>query len=485
MNLTEKCESAHTIPEECFRSASTWFLSGGTDITKVRGISLGKCFQKQVYESLDTSAHNPHIKMWGFGLFKNERVKWIVRAFASCFSMDRDYEKTDVLFVCDNNSKSCLDITNMVSHQLSNEGCRVGTIVVDNRISRQVNSTKKISWFIEFRLIDIIRAEQLALNIRFELKKHKSAIILRLGSKKLFSSILSQISQVVREVIALEKIVSLKKPKALVVTSMASRVSKATILIARRRGIPTFYIPHGAPVQKYAISPVESSSTFVWSDWFADILVAFGENRSQFCKVGNPLAKVSAASPKIKGPAERKIFFLPNPVDERLVVEAFRLFLTIVENSGMHGVIKLHPSMTDWAGLLSDLIPEKLSRTVEMSAVSLEEAGIGFGDISIVLNSTAGVDAVGLGSKILCFKFEGQFNPFNYTQYGVGKDVYVDRCCVSKVLDEFRQLQSYSENDFKGNRVRFLNSILGTSGQSSVEKISKKILLSINWDESV
>jgi len=113
----------------------------------------------------------------------------------------------------------------------------------------------------------------------------------------------------------------------------------------------------------------------------------------------------------------KKVVFLPNPIDPKYNKIAIDGMLKAVHSLGCRGLIKLHPSEEN-RGWYENLISD--SSLIDVSQEPMTPKIVSPGDVVLVSNSTAGIEAVLFGAHIANIIIPGMPNPIPYEEYGVG-----------------------------------------------------------------
>lgn len=460
-----------------FDLASSWFYKANADLTLCSGISLGKCLQAEVYEDLRPNIHQ--IKKGALvSYFFEHGGKWRIRALLGLFSIFNDSSETDVLFICDNYSTSCLEITNKLARSLESLGCNVSVLLADDRIGKKINYGKRINYFSAFRIQDLKRAKNIANGILRILKRHAGENPLFLRDRSTYRSTVSKVRQASRDVIAVENIIIKKSPKAIVVTSVSSRLSKASLLVAKKKQIHSYSVPHGFPVQKYALCPIEAGLTYVWSKYTDHILRSMNDSDCN-TKVVGCLNKSWLIQP-VEGSG--KCFYAPNPIDESLLEKGFKLYVQLLRDLKIEGVVKLHPSQISQSARYKKWIPSDLKDTIKISIEKIDDVGIGIGDVVFLFNSTVGIDAIACGAKVISFNDARHPNTINYDIDNLGVEVNMSTISEELLLEAYHRLSTVDRNSFLSARRIFLEKMYGSSESAAIKEVCSDIYTSVHGD---
>jgi hypothetical protein len=283
-----------------------------------------------------------------------------------------------------------------------------------------------------------------------------------------------QIRQLCREIVALSNLLAKLNPKAILLTSDAHRIGRIVVQIAKRRGIRTYVIQHGAPIWKYGYIPVVADKMLVWGEDAFDWFVSHGVPAEKLAIVGNPrFDNLTIHEPKKNTGQPQKLLLLPNPIDRSLTS---RMISSFIASTGFHDgpvIIKLHPSETD-IGWFKQKIPAKLRKQIQISTKPLSEVNIRLGDVAVVANSTAGVDVVLLGGSIVNIDLPGMPNPIPYSKYMVGVSTNLEN-----LGDGIIKAKSFNQELWIENRRIFLEKFLyrldGKSGKRAANVILERV----------
>lgn len=439
-----------------FDIASSWFRVDDIDLTSINGVSLGKCLQTEIYEELRPDVHVIRRgKLFDY-LYAPGR-KWKIRALLGSLNRLKDKTHVDVLFVCDNDSEPCIAITNILIHSLEALSIKVGVVVADGKLGRKVDSLNKVNYFSASRSLNLRKAYHPVKKIKENLKKRRDCNSLYRKQPATFYVALRRLGQVCRDVMAIESVIVNKTPKVIVVTSEASRLSKAALQLGKKHGIQTRSIPHGFPVQKYSLCPVEADITYVWSDYTELVLRMMDES----CFLTQVVGCVNKGWDAKPAKGNGKVFFAPNPIDEDVLHQGFSHFTRLVRCLQLQGVVKIHPSQKAQRFLFEKWIPSDLSDVLKITDGKINEVGIGLSDVVFIFNSTVGIDAIACGAAVVSFYERRQPYTMRYAVENLCVEIDLNSMSDSSILDAYRHVLSFDEVSYLNARARFLNDVCG------------------------
>ena len=217
----------------------------------------------------------------------------------------------------------------------------------------------------------------------------------------------------------------------------------------------TIVYQHGATIWDYGYIPVYADKIMVWGSsskkWFIDR----GVKPDKVVITGNVLMDtyVSKKNERIKG-VNKKIFFFPNPIDRDITKSVIKEVDLVCKINSVSGYLKLHPSEKniDFFNFEST----KSMSNLKVSTDSIKNLDINIGDIAVIINSTAGIDACLYGAIVFCIDVPGIPNSVNYEEGGVGIHSKIET--FSK---DFHRVLNFSIKNYNDSRPFFLKSEIG------------------------
>ena len=289
-----------------------------------------------------------------------------------------------------------------------------------------------------------------------------------LSEKKIetfLSWVARQIPQLCREIIAIESLLITIKPKSILMASDAHRIGRIIVQLARQLNIKTNVMQHGAPVWEYGYIPVFADKMMVWGKesfyWFLER----GVCEEQLAIVGNPrFDKAIKAYSDCYHSISPKILLLTNPIDRNVIKKLIRTFAWATENFKGKVIIKLHPSETDPEWFRSQ-IPDPVKNNVEVSSLPMNDVGLGIGDIAVVGNSSAGIDAILMGAAVVNICIDDMPNPIPYAKYKVGIESDIEH-----LKQDLQKCLNIDTITWEKNRMHFLTNYLYKLDGRSTER---------------
>ncbi len=173
---------------------------------------------------------------------------------------------------------------------------------------------------------------------------------------------------------AMDRHFSAFRPQALVLSEDATPFARAAVWTARRHGVPSLVVQHGAPCLSFGFAPLAADQIAAWDDASRDQLVDWGVPRQRIVITGSlaldrSRAELAAVRPRRKAPQPRTVLLLANlPArDDRPDGVAYHLTRDTHEGMlraalealsaipGVRLIVKLHPRQIDnepWPRLL-------------------------------------------------------------------------------------------------------------------------------------
>lgn len=148
---------------------------------------------------------------------------------------------------------------------------------------------------------------------------------------------------------AVDRFLSLVRPRAVAIASDQHRIGRVTVDVARGHGIPTLVLQHGLPQAPIGFLPVVADKIATWSAessaWFEDHRTP--EDRLEV--TGNPRLDLLST---VASPTNTMILVALSPTAESTnlgVVEGAIAALALLPDAQI--VVKLHPGQSDWTAI--------------------------------------------------------------------------------------------------------------------------------------
>lgn len=460
---------------KAFNTATTWYKNGRVDTLLYKGISIGAIQQIMAaeffFEGSNTVDQNKSIRAY----LKENGWHWQLRFLWGMFGrhdQNKLFSKAgDIVVLYDVNNDPMIGLLNAIKLHVEGNGEKCAAVVTDRNIAAKVSGGSAIHGHSKYyKWSDEKKSQNDYEELSQRFDSFSSVYIANIEKTmdcdektavRFLKKFKNQMKQTIREIIAIESLLKMLAPRVILASTDAHRIARIFMQLARARGIKTCIIQHGAPTWEYGYLPVYADRIMVWGTDYAEWFRVRGTDPSRIVVTGNPRFDKSFKNHTVSA-GGNSVFVLPNPVDRELtrilITESIRCGL----GCGRRVAIKLHPSEKDIEWFKS-LIPEGKGSQVEVLTCALDKAGIGLGDIVCVGNSTAGIDAVIFGAKVVNVVFDEMPNPVEYQKYGVGVAVPVNQMSAG-----FEVCLSMSESEFLMNRKRFIEAILnGLDGESA------------------
>ena len=446
--------------ERAFEVCRTWCKRDGQSRLNFLGVNLDDVLQVKVFELLYPAAASVEAAGGWKNTLKKLDLDWTLKYAVSRVQSIGNGRSSDVWAVFDINNRSCIDMLNATAKELVKKGYSVGGLCVDPVVSQRIAvDVRSFSWVSEIPNVksDVpVSSQRIKETFTRERDELYSNLVDEGVGEALASKILKrvgrQLDQLCREVIALRALLRRYRPRLLLFANDAHRVPRIMTQLARMEGIPTVSLQHGFPVWRYGYLPVFADRVLVWGDSSARWFQSMGTDEARVVVAGDPRRLNGGPSLTASAfPQNRRLFWLPNPVGRPIVQRFASRFFALAENWTGGVCIKLHPSESgvEW---YRSLIPASMIGRVDVSTAPLQDCGLGYGDIVVVGNSTAGLDAVEAGALVINLHHDSLPNPIDYTRYPVGVEGNLDTPTRS-LLDSVLSIDSKS---YSVARVAFL-----------------------------
>gem|GEM_PF-3717279 len=414
--------------DAAYEAAVSWFLCGGTDITEVRGVSLGKVFQIHVFETFYPQANALKEGKGLYNLVKRLGYDWHLRFFHSYLHSLRSgvaCKKGGIVLLYDVNNSPSIANLNLVSGKLSESNIHLTGLTVNRNIQRRITHAKDtclVGQFYSPKMEAEVRRLAGAVSAALESAREKIKENIerccpsRTGfADEFISRIKRDIPQAIREILSLERAFEKLSPDTVVMASDAHRISRMAAIIAGKMGISTTVIQHGAPIWKYGYVPVYADRMAVWGE----------ESREWFEKHGVPGGKlVVTGCPRYdnlgfaeleNAPTRPALYLMTNPIDKELNRKILETFAGLPAKGFREVAVKVHPSEKDLS-LYEETLKGTSIRVIRDTSIKELVRPC---DIIVVGNSTAGIDALAAGCVLVNLELEGFPNSIPYEKYGV------------------------------------------------------------------
>ena len=460
----------------CEEIAQTWFKVDGDDSSEFDGVSMGELLRLKVFEQLYKRAQVADDGLSIKQMVKRLGLDGVLRALLSFFSGDDDIQEKDYLFIYDINNKPMIDALNLLAISLVAKGESVGAVTIDHAISEQCSVKGKLTWFGVFAFADFLKVLK-SFSRYFTFLKGMNECYNELElvvGRRLCGSVkryfLCQSFFLLFERQAIESILKHKKPRVIVVASDAHRVAQMAVILGKKSNIKTIVYQHGATIWGYGYVPVYADKIMVWGESSRQWLIKREVLPSQISVVGNILMEVTKLERAYRPPElGKRIYFFPNPIDRAVI----KIIVNAIDSACVKfkttGCLKLHPSEKN-VSFFKNIIKTSISE-LALSTCAIRDLDISLGDIAVIVNSTAGVDACLKGAVVLCVDVPGMPNSINYESAGVGVHTTIEEfeCGVARAL-------SIKIDSYKVNREEFLNDQMGNLDGVAIERAAQVLL---------
>lgn len=451
--------------EAAYELSHHWFLIDGKDKLEMHGVSIGLVLQLYVFEYFFRGANKTRDRRGLKGWLKKRHLEWHARFLHSFFKRGRSKEQSsDVLVFYDVNNSPMVQSLNLVATALSECNIKSLGVAVDRDLSSLVyGPMDTIQWTEFYNISNEIALSRISRGVlrswEGNLVSYRENLI-RFGlTQKEISKFLKfvkrQIRQICREIVSLKNLLKRTEASVALLASDAHRIGRIVVQLVKPLGIPSYVIQHGAPIWKYGYVPIFADEMLVWGRDSRDWFVGHGVSPEKLRIVGNPrFDNIIQCGPMEGVSANPKIFLLPNPIDRELTKQMISSFVSAIDTWPGRIIIKLHPSENDVEWFRRQ-IPGNCHKHVEIVCKPLSGMEICIGDVVVVGNSTAGIDAVLLGAAIVNVELPNMPNPIPYEKYGVGV-----RAQLGDLVGPINKILDMSSESWRECREIFLENIL-------------------------
>ena len=466
------------LERDAYEISHNWFFLNGSDFSVVDGLSLGKILQLQVFEKIfegsQVNSDNKNIK----SRIKALNLEWSIRAAFSLFDGISNKSQSDIVFLYDVNNNPMIEALNHIFGALVDQGRSASAIVIDKNIAKKSAIKDQVSWFSCFSIKNFLSA----INSFTVFKKSSVGL-----EKKVFDCLSKRLGvvktaavtryfkiqsfQLILEIKVIKSLLQRKNPKVVVLASDAHRVSRIVVFLCKQMNIKTVVYQHGATVWEYGYVPVFADHMLTWGKSSREWFELRGVNADRLKEIGN-IRSDSLGYKEISPESftnNRKIYFLPNPIDRKITEEALAILVDLCEKHDYQGIVKVHPSETNLEFFSSRI--DKARSPIIISAKSIDKVGINPGDVAIVVNSTAGVDCCLEGAFILNIEVDTMPNPIDYEGFQVGI-----KTGMKDYLNNFERLIAMKNEEFLIYRKGFIDSYLGKLDGRVAQRASEFIM---------
>jgi len=415
-----------TTHQQAFRTVCEWDVIDGQHSVRYNNLSLAQVLQIPIFEMLFPDANDTKNRRGLRGLLKQFHLEHSARFLHSWIKQKaRSSDRSDVCILFDVNNLPVISLLNTVAGELS-EMCRVKCVAVDAKLESCI-STDFPSVLLTHRFSpkDLKESSRIAKSLRIQLKNHHGTFEKQIQDcsgtpvaivRKVLMLAYRQCGGIAREYVAIRNLLIQEDTKVVLLASDVHRVGRITIAAAQELHKKTVVIQHGFPIWEYGFLPVVADHFFAWGKFAKEWFINNGTNPNKITVVGNVLCdkQPSRSNGKTDG---QKVIFLPNPIELNYNKIAVKGLLSAVEILGCTGFVKMHPS-DERRGWYEEQL--RNSPYVTLSQDPISKKLIHPGDIVLVGNSGAGIEAVLLGAHIANISMPHMPNPIPYEQYGVG-----------------------------------------------------------------
>ncbi len=253
---------------------------------------------------------------------------------------------------------------------------------------------------------------------------------------------------------AMEKHFRAFRPEVLVLGEDATPFARAAAYIARRHGVPSGVVQHGAPGVRFGFAPLAADHLISWDETSKQQFVAWGIPPEQITPAGSLALDDSRArlqqSTRTKKRADRTVLLLGNvpPRDDRPDAVEFHLtsathaemlrgaFQVLAERGDLQVIIKPHPrdTNTSWPALCK---PYPALRATVACASHWTDC-LARSDVVLSCGSSAGIEAARLGWPVVQLLPYGSGDILNAERFGL-LGAARDRATLRDLLDKALQ----------------------------------------------
>lgn len=481
-NFIGNVDGPDRLDGRAFQTSIAWYMNRGSDALIYRDVSIGSVQQiftaEYFFNGCNTVDQNKSLRSF----LKEKGWHWYLRfLFGMISRIHSNHQKTGtspILVLYDVNNDPMIGLLNVVKSHVECNSNSCVAVVADKNIASKIAGDSDIFKYSEYYSVACeykLHRDCSLLKKRFDdnAEDYLANIIRIMGchedtARSFLVKARSDLKQIMREIYAVELLLTQLNPTVILASTDAHRIARIFMQLAKKLNIKTCVIQHGAPTWEYGYLPVHADRIMVWGADYKEWFRSRGTAENRIAITGNPRFDRSFSNHKPEN-GTGTVFILPNPIDRELTRQLVVESMCQAFACRRKVIIKLHPSEKDieW---FRKLIPIDRINQVEIKTCGLDKAGIGLGDVVCVGNSTAGIDAVILGGRVVNVLFDEMPNPVEYEKHGVGVSV-----CIHDLESGFKSCFNLSDDEFAQNRSRFIDAILNGLDGKSVDRIHKVI----------
>lgn len=415
------------------------------------------------------------------GWLKQTKWEWSARALAGFLEKGQAATPPtvgiDVLGVFDVRNTGMIQNVGRVVDHLSGLGHNVMGVSMHAQVTKQarsligLGSVQPLARF--SRAADVIQALQKLSAVeravrRFCEPTHADSTV-NAAAKYAFRGLhAGYILQTLVDFRAIERMLDVVAPKAIVLASDAHRYSRLIVSAARTRGIPTAVLQHGALVIEDFYVPVVADQMLAWGEWCREWFTQRGTPSEKVTSVGFVRGVEPLQSRTVDGPPQ-KLLFAAQPLTERVNEDLLSIVRSALERDpSLTVTVRPHPGEGRRAELLSMVArwPAAVSSRSEFSPVGRSlESDLAEADAVIISQSTVGIDALSAGVPVLLLRHADVPEPIPYLEFGGVIEVNGPEELVSgiKALDD-----KAVRSELVRAATSFLEAYVGRVGAESV-----------------
>lgn len=231
---------------------------------------------------------------------------------------------------------------------------------------------------------------------------------------------------------AVERHVSELRPRAVVLDQDATPLARALVRAARRRGIPSLVVQHGAPCVRFGFTPLSADRFCAWGEASRDTLIGWGVEADRIAVTGcvglqPSVFRLQPSVTKREGRAPRLLLLAtvpprderPDAVEFHLTTRSYAEMLMAVaevrERLGGELIVRLHPRGHECAALRE--LRRRGARLAPPGASLIEQ--VREADCVLSCASSAGSEAAQWGAPVLNLLPAGSADLFPADAWGL------------------------------------------------------------------
>lgn len=422
------------------------------------------------------------------GWLKRSKWEWSARTAAGVVERMRGVRlpqvRTDVLGLFDVRNPGMITNVALVLAAIREQGFEVLGVSMQpasGHFARGVDERRRVVPFAAYtRWRDVIDAVSLSATVTAELRRTEQPetddhvlIAARQAIRELHRG---YVAQTLLDHRTVERMMAAIDPRAIVLASDAHRYSRMVVAVARRMGIPTFVVQHGALVVADFYLPVVADRMLAWGPWCRDWFVRRGTDRARVAAVGFVRGGSSPPAGRTHNDAST-VLYAAQPLAERLNRDLLQVLRATLEaRPGLNLVIRPHPGegrRVELERLLSGW-PNELAGRFSVSAAGVPlETDFERCDAVVTAQSTVGIDALAAGKPVLLLRHPEIEEPIPFVKFG----------CVLPATDSVELqagLTALAEEDTRlqlaESARRFLDAYVGPVGRAAALKAAATVL---------